>query len=192
MWGIPVELCWWTRSPSAVVLDGQPLRATGALESGLRLWSLTFPPGVDSYFLESRLAMTTRKIHLLWIISEFSDTFPSRGDILKYPVHIFLSKGIVLYLCLGLVLKSTIYGWVHNPGSRMGPSWKEGCLARPSQSRLQEHAGLSAEHSQISRSLLFLIIIFCVQVVCLHLCLCATCLMSMESRRECLDPLGKA
>lgn len=49
-------------------------------------------------YLETRLTITTRKIHLLWIIAYFAATFPSRCDILKYPVHIFLSRGI--FLCI--------------------------------------------------------------------------------------------
>lgn len=49
-------------------------------------------------YLETRLTITTRKIHQLWIIAYFAATFPSRCDILKCPVHSFLSRGI--FLCI--------------------------------------------------------------------------------------------
>lgn len=126
MWGIPVELLVTKVSVCCFAWS----RALGS-----DLW-LSLLELVITY-LETSLTITTRKIHLLWIISSFSATFPSRGDILKCPVHIFLSKGIFfsLFFYLGLALKSTIYRLVHNPGSGMGPSWKEGWLARPSQGR---------------------------------------------------------
>lgn len=155
MWGAPVKLrCWWPKFPPATLLDWQALRATGVLKCGLRLCSLVFSSLVGVYLLRHQVnSYNYKDSHRLDNFIVFRH-FPHKDDVPKRLVHIFLSRGIFLFVSRSGTKEHHLQT-SDNPRSHVAPSWKEGWLARPSQSRTSWICRSFAEHSQMSSSFNF-------------------------------------